>query len=81
MIERQDDHPAMTVLIALDLNHTLQYVIIRERGIIKAKVVVLIALLALARKVIVSDVYDVSPPSVAPPPPWRWRSALVDRSL
>jgi uncharacterized membrane protein (DUF373 family) len=51
----------MTVLIALEFNHTLTYVITRERGIIQARVVILIALLALARKVIVVDLYSVAP--------------------
>ena len=43
----------MTLLIALEFNHTMQYVITRERGIIQGKIVILIAQLALARKVIV----------------------------
>jgi uncharacterized membrane protein (DUF373 family) len=54
----------MTVLIALEFNHTLTYVITRERGIIQARVVILIALLALARKVIVVDLYSVAPSTV-----------------
>ena len=44
----------MTLLIALEFNHTMQYVITRERGIIQGKIVILIAQLALARKVIVT---------------------------
>jgi uncharacterized membrane protein (DUF373 family) len=55
----------MTLLIALEFNHTLQYVISRDRGIVQGKVIVLIALLALARKVIVTDPYEVAPASVA----------------
>ena len=55
----------MTLLIALEFNHTLQYVISRDRGIVQGKVIVLIAQLALARKVIVTDPYEVSPASVA----------------
>jgi uncharacterized membrane protein (DUF373 family) len=55
----------MTLLIALEFNHTMQYVITRERGIIQGKVVILIAQLALARKVIVTDPYEVPPTSVA----------------
>ncbi|PYP04146.1 MAG: hypothetical protein DMD25_06975 [Gemmatimonadetes bacterium] len=55
----------MTLLIALEFNHTMQYVITRERGIIQGKIVILIAQLALARKVIVTDPYDVPPTSVA----------------
>lgn len=55
----------MTLLIALEFNHTLQYVIAGERGIIQAKIVVLIALLALARKVIIIDLHTTSPSTVA----------------
>ena len=55
----------MTVLIALEFNHTLQHVIGGERGIIQTKIVILIALLALARKVIVTDLHDTPPASVA----------------
>jgi uncharacterized membrane protein (DUF373 family) len=55
----------MTVLIALEFNHTLQYVIAREIGIIQARTVILIALLALARKVIVIDLYAAAPATVA----------------
>ena len=45
----------MTLLIALEFNHTLQYIITHEKGIVQARVVLLIAQLALARKVIVTD--------------------------
>ncbi len=55
----------MTLLIALEFNHTLQYVVSRERGIIQAKVVILIALLALARKVIVMDLAQTSAATAA----------------
>jgi uncharacterized membrane protein (DUF373 family) len=55
----------LTVLIALEFKHTLQLVITRERGIIQAKIVILIALLALVRKLIVVDLYAVSPASLA----------------
>lgn len=54
----------MTLLIALEFNHTLQYVITHERGIIQAKVIILIALLAVVRKVIVLDLYEATPLSV-----------------
>jgi uncharacterized membrane protein (DUF373 family) len=49
----------MTLLIALEFNHTLRYVVSGERGIIHTKMVLLIALLALARRVIVMDLVDV----------------------
>jgi uncharacterized membrane protein (DUF373 family) len=45
----------MTVLIALEFNHTLQYVVSREQSIIQTKTVLLIALLSLARKFIILD--------------------------
>ncbi|HTS51812.1 MAG TPA: phosphate-starvation-inducible PsiE family protein [Burkholderiales bacterium] len=51
----------MTLLIALEFNHTLQYVVAREQSIIQTKVVLLIALLALARKFIILDLHDVGP--------------------
>ena len=50
----------MTLLIALEFNHTLQYVVAREQSIIQTKVVLLIALLALARKFIILDLHDTS---------------------
>ena len=51
----------MTLLIALEFNHTLQYVVTGERGIIYTRMVILIALLALARKVIVVDLVAAAP--------------------
>jgi uncharacterized membrane protein (DUF373 family) len=48
----------LTLLIALEFNHTLQYVVAREQSIIQTKVVLLIALLALARKFIILDLKD-----------------------
>jgi uncharacterized membrane protein (DUF373 family) len=53
----------MTLLIALEFNHTLHYVISGERGIIHTKMVILIAALALARKIIVADLFQVAPAS------------------
>ena len=50
----------LTLLIALEFNHTLQYVVVREQSIIQTKVVLLIALLAVARKFIILDIKDVS---------------------
>lgn len=49
----------MTLLIALEFNHTLQYVVAREQSIIQTKIVLLIALLAVARKFIVLDVHGI----------------------
>lgn len=49
----------MTLLIALEFNHTLQYVVKREQSIIQTKTVLLIALLALARKFIILDLKEI----------------------
>jgi uncharacterized membrane protein (DUF373 family) len=55
----------MTLLIAMEFNHTVRYAIHDERGIVQARVVILIALLALSRKVIILDVDDMTPTSLA----------------
>jgi uncharacterized membrane protein (DUF373 family) len=52
----------LTVLIAVEFNHTLQFVVARHQSIIQTKVVLLIALLAIARKFIVLDI-DKTPPA------------------
>jgi uncharacterized membrane protein (DUF373 family) len=54
----------LTLLIALEFNHTLRYVVTRGWGIIQAKIVILIAVLALVRKIIVSDMSAVPPATV-----------------
>jgi uncharacterized membrane protein (DUF373 family) len=54
----------MTLLIALEFNHTLHYVITGHRGIIHTRAVVLIAELALARKIIITDLFQAAPASV-----------------
>jgi uncharacterized membrane protein (DUF373 family) len=54
----------MTLLIALEFNHTLQFVVKGQQGIIHTKMVILIALLALARKVIILDLYATSAASL-----------------
>jgi uncharacterized membrane protein (DUF373 family) len=51
----------MTLLTSLEFNHTLQYVVRHEQSIIQTKVVILIALLAVARKFIILDLGNVSP--------------------
>ena len=48
----------MTLLIALEFNHTLRLVITGGRGIIHTKTVILIAELALARKIIIADLFQ-----------------------
>lgn len=55
----------LTVLIALEFNHTLQYVVARERGIIQARVVIVIAVLALVRKIMVTDLSKIPPAGLA----------------
>ncbi len=50
----------LTLLIALEFNHTLRYVAAHE-SIIQTKVVLLIALLALARKFVILDTQEFSP--------------------
>jgi uncharacterized membrane protein (DUF373 family) len=50
----------MTLIIALEFNHTLRYAVVREQSIVQVKVVLLIALLALARKFIILDLDNVS---------------------
>jgi len=54
----------MTLLIALEFNHTLQYVVRREQSIIQTRVVLLIALLAVSRKLIVFDLHDIEAPEM-----------------
>jgi uncharacterized membrane protein (DUF373 family) len=51
----------MTLLIALEFNHTLRYVVTKHQSIIQTKVVLLIALLAVARKFIVLDIRETTP--------------------
>ena len=50
----------MTLLIALEFNHTLQYAVSRQQSIIQTRVVILIALLALARKIIILDIHELN---------------------
>lgn len=50
----------MTLLIALEFNHTLQYVVRGDQSIVQTKVVLLIALLAVARKFIVLDLMETT---------------------
>ena len=49
----------MTVLIALEFNHSLLTVLHRKESVIQVKTVVLIALLAIVRKFIIIDVKEV----------------------
>ena len=50
----------LTLLIAMEFNHTLHLVVTRQQNIIQVRVVLLIALLALSRKFIVFDYANTS---------------------
>lgn len=50
----------MTLLIAMEFNHTIHLVAMRKQNIIQVKTVLLIALLALSRKVIIMDLHELS---------------------
>src|SRR5258707_879581 len=50
----------MTLLIVLEFNHTLRYVVTKHQSIIQTKIVLLIALLAVARKFIILDMRETS---------------------
>jgi len=54
----------MTLLIALEFNHTLQYTVSHTHGVVQARTVILIALLALARKAIVMEPTSYAPASM-----------------
>ena len=43
----------LTVLIALEFNHTLRFVVAREQSIIQTKTVLLTSLLAMARRFVI----------------------------
>lgn len=68
----------LTVLIALEFNHTLQFVPTRHQSIIQTKVVLLIALLALARKFVMLDLSETPP---QPADRARRHDAFAGRSL
>jgi uncharacterized membrane protein (DUF373 family) len=50
----------MTVLIALEFNHTLRSVVDRDQSVIQTRTVLLIALLAIARRFIIMDLMVTS---------------------
>lgn len=51
----------MTVLIALEFNHTILSILHRKRSVVQLRTVILIAMLALARKFIVVDLTAETP--------------------
>ena len=53
-----------TVLIALEFNHSILGVLERKESIVQVKTVVLIALLALARKFIILDATKTEPMTI-----------------
>jgi uncharacterized membrane protein (DUF373 family) len=50
----------LTVLIALEFNHALKYTVAQQQSIIQVKVILLIALLAIARKFIILDLEETT---------------------
>ncbi len=54
----------MTVLIAMEFNHTILSILHRKRSIVQLRTVILIALLALARKFIIIDLSDATPTTI-----------------
>lgn len=54
----------MTVLIALEFNHSIRGVLERRHGIVQVRTVILIALLALVRKFIIIDATKVEPVTI-----------------
>ena len=52
----------MTVLIAMEFNHSILRAVARKEGIIQVKTVVLIAILTLARKFIIIDFESLQAP-------------------
>lgn len=55
----------MTLLIALEFKHSILRVVARKESIIQVKTILLIALLALARKFIILDIAAVSAATIA----------------
>jgi uncharacterized membrane protein (DUF373 family) len=55
----------MTLLIALEFNHSIVRVALRRDGIVQVNTVVLFALLALSRKFIILDTKSTEPETVA----------------
>lgn len=51
----------MTVLIALEFNHTILSILQRKESVVQLRTVILIAILALARKFVILDIKAVEP--------------------
>lgn len=54
----------MTVLIAMEFNHTILSILHRKQSVVQLRTVILIALLALARKFIIIDLAALPPMSI-----------------
>jgi uncharacterized membrane protein (DUF373 family) len=52
---------ALTVLIGLELNHTVLSVLQRKESIVQLRTVVLVAIIAMARKVLIIDITELEP--------------------
>jgi uncharacterized membrane protein (DUF373 family) len=55
----------MTVLIAMEFNHTILSILHRKKSIVQLRTVILIAMLALARKFIIVDLSAATPTTIA----------------
>jgi uncharacterized membrane protein (DUF373 family) len=55
----------VTVMIALEFNRSLQYVMRGKKSIFQTQVILLIALLAVARKFIIMDMEEMTPTTMA----------------
>jgi uncharacterized membrane protein (DUF373 family) len=51
-----------TVIIALEFKHSLLVVLARQESVVRVRSIVLIAMLAVARKFIILDLHDTEPP-------------------
>ena len=54
----------LTVLIALEFNHTILSILHRKKSIVQLRTVILIALLALARKFVIIDLAATAPMTI-----------------
>ncbi len=55
----------LTVLIAMEFNHTILSILHRKKSIVQLRTVILIAMLALARKFIIVDLSAATPTTIA----------------
>jgi uncharacterized membrane protein (DUF373 family) len=55
----------MTLLIAMEFKHSIMIVTRRQQNIIQVKTVILVSLLALARKFIILDIQNIEAAKIA----------------